>query len=487
MLIWREISLRTRISVLVLALAGMTVCGGVISFWYNYRMNAFFQGVLENNLSALAAADNLERSLVMQKGYLTYFFQDHDPKWLEELEVNQNIFQSWLDKVTQTSQTVEETQIINLIRENYNRLDELRQQVIALYQAGETEKGFQIHQTARREFFEIHNLTRQYRRKHELAIKQARDEVSRRASYITKFTLVAVPVSALLSVLLGYVLWRQVLTPIRRLAEEASQTDHRGRRFNEVQALRRGVHSLMEDVDHTRSELEVSRIRLIQSAKMASVGKLAASVAHSIRNPLTALKMRIFSLERNLVLTETEQEDFKVIGDEIRHIDNVLRNFLEYSRRPKLHMQRTQASRVVDMAMELMRPRIESYGIRLVHRRAEALPEIDGDPDQLRETLVNLLVNATEAVGEGGRITVEEYSEKDGPLGRSVVIGISDNGPGIPAALQDQIFQIFFSTKEQGTGLGLSIAARIVEEHGGTLELSSPPDSGATFIIRLPS
>jgi signal transduction histidine kinase len=487
MLTWRDISLRTRILVLVTALASLTVCGGIISLWYNYRMNAFFQEVLEKNLIALHAADSLERTLVMQKGYLTYFFQDHDPKWLVELEANQKLFQGWLDQVATSAQTIQDNDIINLIRENYAHLDELRQEVIQLYQAGDTEKGFELHQTVRANFFEIHKLAKQYRQKHEQAIEQARHEVSRRAAYLTNFTLAAVPISALLSVLLGYVLWRQVLAPIRSLAEEASLTDHRSRRFNEVQALRRGVHNLMEDVDQTRSELEASRRRLIQSAKMASVGKLAASVAHSIRNPLTALKMRIFSLERNLVLTDTEQEDFKVIGDEIRHIDNVLRNFLEYSRRPKLNMARLPASRVVDMALELMRPRIESYGIRLVHHRPDTLPEIDCDPDQLKETLVNLLVNATEAVGRDALITVEESFEEDGPLGPAVVIGISDNGPGIPVALHDQVFQIFFSTKDQGTGLGLSIAARIIEEHGGTLELDSSTACGATFIIRLPS
>ena len=484
---WREISLRTRILMLVSALVGLTVCGGITSLWYNYRINTFFQEVLEQNLTALAAADNLERTLVMQKGYLTYFFQDRDPKWLDELRANERMFETWLGKTAASAQTPQENNIINLIRENYNRLYELRLQVIKLYQAGETEKGFAIHQTAREAFFEIHNLARQYRRKHELAIEKALTEADRRATFLSNFTLLAVLISALLGFLLGYVLWRQVFIPIRHLADEAALTDLSSRRFNEVQALRRGVHSLMEDVDHTRSELEISRLRLIQSAKMASVGKLAASVAHSIRNPLTALKMRIFSLERNLVLTETEQEDFKVIGDEIRHIDNVLRNFLEYSRRPKLNMTRLPASRVVDTALELMRPRIESYGIRLLHHRNGALPEIECDPDQLKETLVNLLVNATEAVGEEASITVEESYEEDGPLGRAVVISIRDNGPGIPRALQDQVFQIFFSTKEQGTGLGLSIAARIIEEHGGTLELISPPDSGATFIIRLPS
>jgi signal transduction histidine kinase len=219
---------------------------------------------------------------------------------------------------------------------------------------------------------------------------------------------------------------------------------------------------------------------------MASVGKLAASVAHSIRNPLTSVKMRLFSLERNVSMDSAQKEDFTVIAEEIRHIDNVLRNFLEYSRRPKLKFQKISPSSVVDMALDLVGPRLESHAIQLDLKRSDAIPDIDADPDQLKEAIVNLLVNASEALGSGGQIIISETIKDDPNQGRMAVIGIGDNGPGIPEALRDQVFQLFFSTKDEGTGLGLSIASRIVEEHGGSLNLTESESGGALFIIKLP-
>ncbi|MGQ9655709.1 MAG: sensor histidine kinase, partial [Thermodesulfobacteriota bacterium] len=294
------------------------------------------------------------------------------------------------------------------------------------------------------------------------------------------------PGVVLLGILLGYVLVNQVLEPIRRLVVGAEGDSSRSFPTDEVKALRRRFDSLMVDVDQTKTQLEKSKEHLVQSEKWAQVGKLAAGVAHSIRNPLTSLKMRLFSMERTLDLSESEKEDFEVISEEIRHIDNIVRNFLDFSRTPKLKMQRVSPSDVVDMALQLMRHRLDTYNIQVKVLRQERLSEIWADPDQLKEVLVNLLDNACEAMTGGGSVEIIEEQGYEAPLGRVAVIRVSDDGPGVPESIQGKIFQPFFSTKEEGTGLGLSIATRIVEEHGGWLELWSQEGKGATFIITLP-
>ena len=164
----------------------------------------------------------------------------------------------------------------------------------------------------------------------------------------------------------------------------------------------------------------------------------------------------------------------------------IVRNFLEFSRPPKLKMQRVSPSDVVDNALVLLRHRLESYGVQVKLDRVEGLPEIWADPDQLKEVLVNLMLNACEVMAGGGVITVREEILGDSPRGPAVVIRVGDTGPGIPESVQDKVFQPFFSTKEEGTGLGLSIATRIIEDHGGRLELESKKNEGATFIITLP-
>jgi signal transduction histidine kinase len=242
----------------------------------------------------------------------------------------------------------------------------------------------------------------------------------------------------------------------------------------------------MADVDQTKTKLKWSREHLQQAEKWALVGKLAAGVAHSVRNPLTSVKMRLFSMERTLNLSTSQKEDFEVISEEIRHIDTIVGNFLEFSRPPKLKMQNVSPSDAVDTAIQLLRHRLESYDVKVEVHRDGRLPETLADLDQLKEVLVNLMVNACEAMVDGGKIKISEEIRTGEDTAPLIVIRVSDNGPGVPQSIQAKLFQPFFSTKEEGTGLGLSIATRIVEEHGGWLDLKSKEGQGATFIIILP-
>jgi signal transduction histidine kinase len=232
-------------------------------------------------------------------------------------------------------------------------------------------------------------------------------------------------------------------------------------------------------------ELERSRERLLQTERMALVGKLAAEVAHSIRNPMTSIKMRLFSLERTLGPSKA-REDFEVISEEMRHLDNIVRNFLEFSRPPKLQIQKVNVSEVVDNTLQLLEKRLERYGVKVERERHNSLPKIEADPELLKEVMVNLIVNACDAMQEGGRILITEEEGLAERMGRAVLIQFADTGAGIPDQLREKIFQPFFTTKEEGTGLGLSIAARIMEEHGGRLEVRSEEKLGSTFIITLP-
>jgi signal transduction histidine kinase len=255
---------------------------------------------------------------------------------------------------------------------------------------------------------------------------------------------------------------------------------------NEITSLHRSVQGLLEDVDITRQELEKSREHLLQSEKLALVGKLAAGMAHSIRNPFTSVKMRLFSLSRALELTDTQKDDLTVISDEIRHIDTIVQNFLEFSRPPRLQIQQTSPSVVVDQALQLLVHRLNSYAVKITLHREVQLPKILIDPEQLKEVFVNLIVNACEAMDSGGKIIIGEKVAVMPGMGNAAIIELSDNGPGIPEAILEKVFQPFFTTKEEGTGLGLSIASRIIEEHRGRLEVDSPEGKGTTFRILLP-
>jgi signal transduction histidine kinase len=487
-MLWKKVSLRWRVLVIVLALVVAALAGGLFTLQYVNKTGAILTSMMDRDVTALQVAQELEAALVMHKGLVTYYVQDGDSRWLEELERYRGEFQRWLERARQSAHLEGEREVLERIASEYLFYVHARDQVLRLYGIGEREAAVQIHKEVREQFLVIRGLCEEYKRLHEQRIADSRREIQARAQFMSDLAMTTLPGVVLLGILLGYVLVNQVLEPIRRLAVGEDRSGDSPRSFpkDEVKALRRRFDSLMEDVDQTKTQLEKSKEHLAQSEKWAQVGKLAAGVAHSIRNPLTSLKMRLFSMERSLDLSDSQREDFDVISDEIRHIDNIVRNFLDFSRAPKPKMQRVSPSDVVDMALQLLRHRLETYNVRVEVARRKRLPEVWADPDQLKEVLVNILDNACEAMTGGGSVEISEEEGSEPPLGRVAVIRVSDDGPGVPESIQEKIFQPFFSTKEEGTGLGLSIATRIVEEHGGWLELWSQEGKGATFIITLP-
>lgn len=486
MLTWQKLSLQSRLLILIGALTLTALAGGIITVRHTDAIDSLLNNLIDQNVASFQAAAELENALLRQKGYVTYFFLDQNPNWLEKLQEYHLTFRDWLARAKKSAYTAHMLEQLETIETRYQELEGLRQEVVEFYKAGQRDLGWQLHQRLRQQFMELYDLCERYKFIHEQRIAEAKLESRFKAKIITNSALVIMPGIVLLGLGLSYILIRQILTPIRRLVELPDPDSQRAVPVNEVQALSQKVHNLLEDVDEAQSRLKQSQDYLAQSEKLALVGKLAAGVAHSIRNPLTSVKMRLFSLQRHLALSPSQQEDLEVIAAEIRQIDAILRNFLEYARPPKLKIQPVNLAAVVALALNLLRPRLESFKVKVEVTGKDDLPEIMADPDQLKEVLVNLITNACEAMNRGGTITIDQNEEFIAGLGRVVRISIQDTGPGVPAELQQKIFEPFFTSKEEGTGLGLSIAARIMEEHGGWLEVKSPPGAGACFCLYLP-
>lgn len=291
--------------------------------------------------------------------------------------------------------------------------------------------------------------------------------------------------ACLVLLLLSAILWRlisrEVLRPLKLIRQEADE--ERGVGLGQVAATMR---ELREAVQRTQAELDESNRNLRHVEKLAMVGKLAAGVAHSVRNPLTSVKLRLFSLERSLTLDARRQEDFSVIADAIRHVDSTVSNFLEFSRRPSLKLEQVSPSAVVDATLQLIENRLAVFPVSLAIKREKRLPDVLADPEQLREALLNILLNACEAMDYSGNLRVEEGVTTGAAGAPFACIRVRDSGPGIPQEDLPDIFTPFFSTKEEGTGLGLPIAKGILEEHGGDIEVASSPATGTCFTLTLP-
>jgi len=439
--------------------------------WYTFRMDSLFTNLIDTEVAALQAVGSLEKDLVAQKGFVSYYFIDGNPTWLKQLNKYRFSFREQLARVRKHAQRDTDLALVNQVESVYDNYVESKDRVIDYYKAGEKEAGIKLHQEVRAQYFKILELCQQYKKIHDERIQSTREESASRAQHLRLIALTAMWVAFLTVSCLAVILLYQVLGPLRMLALETDRSSGggEGKPGDEVVALKLQVRDLVKDME-----------------KFALVGKLAAGVAHSIRNPLTSVKMRLFSLEQTLKLAPAQKDDFEVISEEIRHIDTIVQNFLEFSRPPKLIMQKVSPSDVVDNALQLLRHRLESYEVEITLKRQTRLPDISADPEQLKEVFVNLIVNACEAMIDGGSMVIHEEEGEVASVGRVVVIRLSDDGPGIPKSVQDKVFHPFFSTKEEGTGLGLTIATRILTEHGGWLEVDSEEGEGATFIINLP-
>jgi signal transduction histidine kinase len=477
--------LRSRIFVVLSVLVAITIGGATIMFWYTQRIERLIADIVDKNIGALRTAEALEIALINQKGYVTYFFQDGNPDWLRQLSEHRRIFEKRLKEAMERTDNPVQKEVLTGIGEQFINYSEIKDRVVELYQSERRSEGTQLHQQARQLFFTLIDRCEEYKRLQTDEIEAAHQESKREAKQLRLIAVAAMLFSLILAAFLAFILIAQILGPVARLFAVASRDGEAEPTSNVVAALSRKVHGLIEDVDQTQMELARSRESLLHAEKLAMVGKLAAGMAHSIRNPFTSVKMRLFSLSRSLELDSTQKEDFDVISEEIRHIDTIVQNFLEFSRPPKLVMQRVSPSNVVDMAMQLLRHRLRSYDVTATVERIQPLPAVAVDPEQLKEVLVNLMINACEAMTNGGHISITEKM-MEVPPGTSVVIEITDNGPGIAQDNIQKIFQPFFTTKQEGTGLGLSIVDRIVHEHGGEIRVRSKEGLGTTFTIVLP-
>jgi len=484
---WKRFSLRTRLFLILGALVLITLAGGSVMVWYTYQIGSLFKEVVFMDLKAFETADALQHALVNQKGFVSYYFQDGDPVWLDKLGEHRRAFEIELISARRFGTATTNTETVDEIGSEYAKYIKNKDQVIALYKAGERKAGSNLHRKVRDHFFKVLKLCKNYKELHLIKIEDARAKTEAQSKRLRIIAGTAISTVILLGGLLAFVLVSQILNPLRRMAIGENGARSNENAGNEVKAVSHRVHSLKEDIGATRNQLAQSQEHLLHSEKLAMVGKLAAGMAHSIRNPLTSVKMRLFSLERDLDMSDTQREDFDVISEEIRHLDNIVGNFLEFSRPPKLRKQSVSPSDVVDMALDLLHYRLEYYGTKIELKRAERLPLVSIDPEQLKEVLVNLIINACEATGQKVKVVISEEQKFVEPWGDSVTISIKDDGPGIPHEIVNRVLEPFFTTKEEGTGLGLSIANRILKEHGGHLTVNSEEGAGSIFAITIPT
>jgi two-component system NtrC family sensor kinase len=254
----------------------------------------------------------------------------------------------------------------------------------------------------------------------------------------------------------------------------------------ELDALMRGLEKQVED---RTAALRAAQDQLVRSEKLSSLGKLSASIAHEINNPLAGIltfaKLIVRTLDQGPPDDATRRSLIKnlhLVERETERCSAIVRNLLDFARERPLALKDTNVHSVVEEAVQLLANQIQIQGV-VLEKRLAPVPLVDGDFGQLRQAFVNVMMNACEAMARGGRMTIETAVVEGG---KWVEIAFQDSGPGIPPDHLSKIFDPFFTTKEKGTGLGLSVVYGIVERHGGKIELATEVGKGTRVMLRLP-
>jgi two-component system NtrC family sensor kinase len=235
---------------------------------------------------------------------------------------------------------------------------------------------------------------------------------------------------------------------------------------------------------------EAAQNRLLQSERQASIGRLAAGVAHEINNPLTGVLTYTHMLLRRKDIADDIRSDLETIAQSTERVRAIVKGLLDFSRQTRLDREPTDVNRLVRSTISLMENQALVKGLSVKLKPGENLPMLTLDRSQFQSVLLNVIINALDATEPGGDITVStgiSLSASD-PGKKGVEIAIADTGCGIPPEHLDKLFDPFFSTKEvgQGTGLGLAVSYGIVQRHGGTIRVQSQVGRGSTFTIWLP-
>jgi two-component system, NtrC family, sensor histidine kinase HydH len=300
-------------------------------------------------------------------------------------------------------------------------------------------------------------------------------------------------VGPIVALLLGYFMARGVYQSIYQLSVRIR--DAAGRLKGEIRPvtledpgdlpdLNQQMQGVIEKIEHVVEQLQQREREVLRAEQLAAVGQVAAGVAHELRNPLTSVKMLVQTGLEGVPPSGLPPDDLTVIESEIRRMETCIQTFLDFARPPSSERRQTDLLAVVRRSLALVEGRARKQHVEI---KADLPPwpvNLPIDAEQIHQVLLNLLLNALDALAHGGTIRVAAHGPT--PALRTVQVSIADTGPGIAPRIKERMFQPFVSSKETGMGLGLSICQRLIEAHGGTIAGDNNQE-GAVFTFTLPT
>jgi len=321
-----------------------------------------------------------------------------------------------------------------------------------------------------------------------LSLEDMHSEIRKR-----RFMLILIGFGGLLGGIVGATLLaRRITRPLKKLVDgtvKISKGDFSHKieigSKDEIGNLAQSFNEMSLELLSTKQRMEEANKRLVQAEKLASIGRISATIAHEIRNPLTSMKLNIQKVLQNDQLEETDRDHLSLSQEGISQIEKFIKELLNFTRVSELQLARFSITQIIEESIKMMIDSLQQKQVILERKFEANLPQVFVDGDKLRQVFLNILRNAYEAVEEEGKISIALSLLKDGEK-KKIRIIISDNGCGIPEEDWENIFEPFYTTKPAGFGLGLSNARKIVELHKGSIRVAKKRGRGTSFEIFLP-
>jgi signal transduction histidine kinase len=471
----------------LLGLVLLAVCGA--SLWYIQRLQNDLATVLSRNVASMQAAQELEIRVRQLRFHSFLNLLDANEARLKRIADDHRGFEGAIADAARIVDTPAEQACVKAIETDYRQY---QQEMSGL----ETDTLRRRSQAEIASLADKHPITPVVARCHELLRinRNILTETSQQAERVgarVRWTMILLGLIGPISgVAMGYGIAKGLSRSIYQLSlrvqdmahhldqDVASVTIETG---TDIQALDKQLQHVVDRVEQVGERLQKHQREMVRAEQLAAAGQLAAGVAHEVRNPLTSVKLLIERAMREKARPLTPR-DLEVIHTEIGRLEQTVQDFLAFARPPALERGPCDLRQVIAHATDLIRARARQQGIAIhIDQPAEAV-EVEVDRSQLSTVLVNLLINAIEAMPGGGHLNLHLARDTDS----MVRLEMADTGSGFPDAMLGRLFVPFASTKPTGTGLGLSICKRIIEDHRGVIEAANRPEGGARLSIRLP-
>ncbi|HKW41422.1 MAG TPA: ATP-binding protein [Gemmatimonadales bacterium] len=457
------------------------------------RTNAFERATLEDLGRRLARSRTYAEveNAMFNQTQVVWRYLGGDPAAKQEFPLTEQVVSYWLDRWAE-GLPPGEMKFADGVRNIEADLHAVAGRVFKLYDSGQRQAASLM---ARRELVErlqpaLAEVNREiYRQAREFSVQRAFTQVAAIVETERRVLWVIIGLALVAGLVASWLISRSLVRPLNGLRDAMAlvgagdldrSIEARGR--DEIGDLARAFAQMTE-------QLRQSRAQLVQSERLASIGQMAAAVAHGLRNPLASLRAAAQLAQHRVdAATPATREALSAIVEQVDRLDQRIAHLLTFSRPASLHPRRESVQALVDGALSGFGELLRRRGVELVVSVASALPEIVVDPMRLEQALTEIVSNALDAMPEGGRLQIDARSDgaEPGKDRIGVTLEISDSGGGIPAEVLPNVFEPFFTTRPEGTGLGLAIAKRFVEETGGRLAIQSTVGQGTTIRIWLP-